>query len=148
MIVLHNFQEFTMPNTEYLAEIKMDLEIGGSNAEDVIGMYEASIMDGINQTAWNLCDCDDQTQSERFGNPTLVEYDIKLSDHNNIQLIVAFRVTANDPNFIETVINDYMDGFDDWIRSTTNGYYSRTGSRIGTDIKVTDWNLEIKKNGK
>lgn len=135
-----------MPNVEFIGKLTIDLEIGGKNAEEIIGIYEASIMDDINQTAWNLCECNDQIQLEKFSNLTKINYEIKPTDHYEATLSTSFRVTGNDPDFLENVISEYMDGFDDWIRSITNGYYSRTGSRVGTDIKVINWNLEIEKN--
>ena len=55
-------------------ELTITLADGGSSARDVIELYSGQVRDDIDQTAWNLCDCNDQVQSEKFADLTLVRW--------------------------------------------------------------------------
>jgi hypothetical protein len=56
---------------------------GGVTSWDVLALYQSRARDGLDQIAWNLCGCDDKTQSEKFRELELEYWSIehKLGDN-------------------------------------------------------------------
>jgi hypothetical protein len=44
---------------QHTIELNITLADGGSSAKEVIELYGARVRNYIDQTAWNLCNCDD-----------------------------------------------------------------------------------------
>ena len=134
-----------MDNQQATVKLNITLALGGSEAEVIVGMYELNIIDDLNQTTWNLCECDDQRQAEKFGSPSLVSYELKPASNGDKLLEVVFKINSSDLAFVEQAVEEYMDGFSDWMRSVQNGYYSRTGMRVGTDVEVVEWEVAVEQ---
>jgi hypothetical protein len=131
---------------KYKIELNITLADGGNSAEDVVELYGAQVRDDIDQTAWNLCDCNDEVQSRKFGDLTLERWSATHKSGDDFHVKAHFTVNAQDTDFINQVIEEYMVGFADCIAVTLNGYYSRTGRRVGFNSHPLDWEVEIKSN--
>ena len=129
---------------EYKIELNITLADGGNGAGDVIEMYGSQIRDDINESAWNLCNCDDARQSAQFANLALDRWSVKHKKGSDFQVKTQFTVSAQDVGFVNQVIADYMDGFADCIAPTLNGYYSRTGNRVPFNSHPTNWEVKVK----
>ena len=55
-----------------------------------------------------------------------------------------FTVNAQDEEFINQVMEQYMDGFADYITATQNGYYSLTGKRAAMNANPLEWEVDVK----
>lgn len=124
-------------------ELNITLADGGRSARDVIELYGNQVRDDIDQAAWNLCDCNDQVQSEKFANLTLVRWAVTQKHGEDFHVKAQFTVNAQDEEFINQVMEQYMDGFADYIASTENGYYSRTGKRAAMNAHPLEWDVQI-----
>lgn len=110
----------------------------------MIELYGSQIQGDNKQTTLNLCNCDDQVQDDKFKDLTLDR--VSIMHRHNYHLKAEFSVFAQDADFIQQVIYEYMDGFEDCFAVALNGYYSRTGYRPGFNPHPMDWNLEVKSN--
>lgn len=129
---------------KYKIELNITLADGGRSARDVIELYGNQVCDDIDQTAWNLCDCNDQVQSEKFADLALVRWAVTQKRGEDFHVKAQFTVNANDEEFINQVMEQFMDGFADHIASTENGYYSRTGKRPTMNANPLEWVVDIK----
>ncbi len=125
-------------------ELKITLADGGRSARDVIELYGGQACDDIDQTAWNLCDSNDQVQSEKFANLTLVLWAVTQKRGEDFHVKAQFTVNTQDEEFINQVMEQYMDGFADYMATTQNGYYSRTGKRAAMNANPLEWEVEVK----
>ncbi len=125
-------------------ELNISLADGGTSAGDVIELYGIQVRDDIDQTAWNMCDCDDKVQSEKFGDLTIEDWAVTHKQGDYFHVKAQFAVNALTDEFINQVIKEYMDGFADCITVTLNSYYSRTGERIGFSPYPLNWDLVYK----
>ena len=124
-------------------DLNITLADGGASAGDVIALYKGRVIDDIDQIAWNLCDCDEKIQSEKFTDLVLDKWSIDHKVGNNFHVKADFTVNALNEEFITQVIDEYMDSFSDCITVTLNGYYSRTGERVAFNSSPLDWEVEI-----
>ena len=129
---------------QFKIELNITLADGGHSARDVIELYGTQVRDDIDQGAWNLCDCSDQVQSEKFADLTLVRWNVTQKRGEDFHVKAQFTVNAQGEEFINQVMEQYMDGFADYIASTENGYYSRTGKRPVMNANPLEWEVEIK----
>ena len=129
---------------KYNFELNISLADGGTSAGDVIELYGVQVCDDIDQTAWNMCDCNDKVQNEKFGDLTIEDWAVTHKQGDYFHVKARFAVNAQSDEFINQVIEEYMDGFIDCITVTLNGYYSRTGERVGFNPRPLDWEVEIK----
>lgn len=129
---------------EFKIELNLTLADGGRSARDVIELYGNQVRDDIDQAAWNLCDCNDQVQNEKFADLTLVRWAVTQKRGEDFHVKAQFTINAQDEVFINQVIEQYMDGFADYIASTQNGYYSRTGKRAAINTIPLEWKVDIK----
>jgi len=116
---------------------------GGATAEDVIALYKGRVKDDIDQIAWNICEFDDKIQNEKFDNLLLEEWSIKHKKGDDIHLKAKFSVNALSNEFIYQIIEEYMDGFADYIFVTLNGYSSSMGKNIGFTPYPIEWELNF-----
>lgn len=129
---------------KFKIELNITLADGGRSARDVIELYGNQVRDDIDQAAWNLCDCNDQVQNEKFADLTLVRWHVAQKRGEDFHVKAQFTVNALDEEFINQVIEQYMDGFADYIASTQNGYYSRTGTRAAMNANPLEWEVDVK----
>jgi len=66
--------EDTHVQRKFKIELNITLADGGRSARDVIELYGNQVRDDIDQAAWNLCDCNDQVQGEKFADLALVRW--------------------------------------------------------------------------
>jgi hypothetical protein len=94
-------------------------------------MYFGSQMGAdLDQLAWNLCDCNDETQARECGTPTVEKLEIqKPSTEFMVEADVLFG--GQNLELIERVISEYFDDFEYYIRGTILEYKSRTGDQPG-----------------
>ena len=128
---------------KYEFELNITLADGGRGARDVIEIYGNQVCGDLEQTAWNLCNCDDAVQSEKFANLTLVQWTVTKKRGDNFRIKAQFTVNALDEAFINQVVEQYMDGFTDYLADAQNGYYSRTGRRATLDATPLEWEVTI-----
>lgn len=128
---------------KFKIELNITLADGGRSARDVIELYGNQVRDDIDQAAWNLCDCNDQMQNEKFADLTLIRWHVTQKRGEDFHVKAQFTVNGQDEEFINQVMEQYMDGFADCITVTLNGYYSRTGERIAFSPYPLSWELEI-----
>lgn len=129
---------------EYKFELSITLAGNGNSARDVIELYGMQIQRDINQTAWNVCNCNDQVQNERFGSLQLKNWSVVSGPGNNLIMKAHFTVNAQTPKFINDVVEEFMDGFADFSAEALNGYYSRTGKRAAMELNPLDWDVDFK----
>jgi hypothetical protein len=125
-------------------ELIISMTDGGKSVSDIIELYGARVVEDIDQTAWNLCDCNDQVQEQKFSNLKLDEWLVTQIQGDNFNIRALTSVFAESSNFAQNVIEEYMDGFADCILQTANSLYSRTGLRIGFNPIPVEWDLDIK----
>ncbi len=133
-------------NVQEKFQIKLTITLadGGRSARDVIELYGNQVRDDIDQAAWNLCDCNDQVQSEKFADLALVRWVVTQKRGEDFHIKAQFTVNAEDEEFINQVLEQYINGFADYIAATQNGYYSRTGKRAVMNTNPLEWEIEIK----
>jgi hypothetical protein len=124
--------------------LNITLADGGASAEDVISLYKGRVMDDIDQIAWNLCNCDDKIQSEKFDSLVLNNWYVNHKTDDVFLVVAHFTVNALNEEFINLVIDKFMDNFANCITMSLNGYYSRTGERVGFNPNPLDWEIDIK----
>lgn len=131
-------------SNKFIVELDIMLADGGNNAVDVIELYGNQVRDDINQTAWNICNCDDQIQREKFDDLKLNGWNVVRSPEGNFQVKAQLAVIGISEEFVYQVFEEYMDGFADCIAVAQNSLYSRTGERIGFNPHPLEWNVTIK----
>lgn len=124
--------------------MNITLADGGRSARDVIELYGNQVRDDIDQAAWNLCDCNDQVQGEKFADLAIARWAVTQKRGEDFHVKAQFTVNAQDEEFINQVMEQYMDGFADYIAPAENGYYSRTGKRPAMNANPLEWEVEIK----
>jgi hypothetical protein len=129
---------------KYTFELNITIADAGSSAGDVIELYGIQVRDDVDQTAWNMCDCDDEAKSEKFSDLVLENWSVTHNQGDDFYIKALFTVNAQSEEFINQVLEEYMDGFADWIAVTLNGYYSRTGMRVPFNPYPLNWELETK----
>jgi len=97
----------------------------------------------IDQTAWNLSGCNDDLQRKKFDNLVLETWEIGHNPAQNFLVKALFTVNASGTQFINEVIEEYMDGYVDYFDAALNGVYSRTGERVALNPHPPDWSFEV-----
>jgi acyl-homoserine lactone acylase PvdQ len=74
----------------------------------------------------------------------LVRWAVTQKRGDDFHVKAQFTINAQTEEFINQVMEQYMDGFADYIATTENGYYSRTGKRAAMNANPLEWKVEIK----
>lgn len=124
--------------TPFTIDLQIFIPGSGRGARDVIGMYLSSIVQDIDQTAWNLLDCSEDRMVQEFSDLALQDSNFTPNHKDGFEINARFAVSAAGPDFIDRVFEEYMQAFSDWIDETLREYFSRTGKRA--DLVPTSFN--------
>ena len=117
----------------------------GRHAKQLLNLYFADMPVDINETAYNLCDANGAVQARKFAKLTLKRADVWSSQEGSLKFFALLSVSGEDSTFIKQVIAKYMDGFPDFLKRASGGYFSPTGFPPDISLHPTDWNAEVHK---
>ena len=131
--------------TLFNIDLTINLPDGGRHARKLLNLYFADMPVDINETAYNLCDANVAVQARKFAKLKLKRADAWSSQEGSLNIFALLSVSGEDSTFIKQVINNYMDGFPDYLKRASGGYFSPTGFPPGISLQPTDWNAEVHK---
>ncbi len=129
--------------TLFTIGLTINMPDGGRYARKLLNLYFTDMPADINATAYNLCDANEAVQTRKFSNLTLKRADAWSSPEGSLNIFALLSVSGEDSTFIEQVIAKYMDGFPDYLKKASGGYFSPTGFPPDISIQPTDWNAEV-----
>lgn len=129
--------------TLFNIDLTINLPDGGRHARKLLNLYFADMPVDINETAYSLCDSNGAVQARKFAKLKLKRADAWSSQEGSLNIFALLSVSGEDSTFIKQVINNYMDGFPDYLKRASGGYFSPTGFPPGISLQPTDWNAEI-----
>ena len=129
--------------TLFTIGLTINMPDGGRYARKLLNLYFTDMPADINETAYNLCDANEAVQTRKFANLTLKRADAWSSPEGSLNIFALLSVSGEDSTFIEQVIAKYMDGFPDYLKKASGGYFSPTGFPPDISIQPTDWNAEV-----
>jgi hypothetical protein len=124
-------------------ELTINMPHGGRHARQLLNLYFADMPADINQTAYNLCDANEAVQARKFAKLTLKRAEVWSSQEGSLKIFALLSVSGEDPTFIKQVIAKYMDGFPDYLKRASGGYFSPTGFPPDISLQPTDWSMEL-----
>jgi hypothetical protein len=131
--------------TLFNIDLTINLPDGGRHARKLLNLYFADMPVDINETAYNLCDANVALQARKFAKLKLKRADAWSSQEGSLNIFALLSVSGEDSTFIKQVITKYMDGFPDYLKRASGGYFSPTGFPPGIPLQPTDWNAEVHK---
>jgi len=131
--------------TLFTIDLTINMPDGGRHARHLLNLYIADMPVDINETAYNLCDADGAVQARKFAKLTLKRAEVWSSQEGSLKTFALLSVSAEDSTFIKQVIAKYMDGFPDYLKRASGGYYSPTGFSPDISLQPTDWDAEVHK---
>lgn len=131
--------------TLFNIDLTINLPDGGRHARKLLNLYFPDMPVDINETAYNLCDADVAVQARKFAKLKLKRADAWSSQEGSLNIFALLSVSGEDSTFIKQVITKYMDGFPDYLKRASGGYFSPTGFPPGISLQPTDWNAEVHK---
>ncbi len=129
--------------TLFTIELTINLPDGGRHAKQLLNLYFEDLPVDINETAYNLCDADEAVQARKFAELTVKRADVWSGQEGSLKVFALLSVSGEDPSFIKQVIAKYMDGFPDYLKKGSGGYFSRAGFPPDISLQPTDWNAEV-----
>jgi hypothetical protein len=124
-------------------ELTINMPDGGRHARHLLNLYLTDMPVDINKTASDLCDNNTALQARKFAKLDLKRADAWASQEGSLEIFALLSVSGEDAAFIEQVIAKYMDGFPDYLKKASDGYFSPTGFPPGISLQPTDWNAEV-----
>jgi len=131
--------------TLFTIELTINLPDGGRHAKQLLNLYFEDLPVDINETAYNLCDANEAVQAAKFAELTLKRADVWSGTEGSLKVFALLSVSGEDPTFIKQVIAKYMDGFPNYLKKCSGGYFSRAGFPPEISLQPTDWNAELHK---
>jgi hypothetical protein len=129
--------------TFFTIELTLNLPDGGRHARKLLNLYFADMSVDINEIAYNLCDSNEAVQARKFAKLKLKRADAWSSQEGSLNIFALLSVSGEDSTFIKQVISKYMDGFPDYLKRASGGYFSPTGFPPGISLQPTDWHAEV-----
>jgi hypothetical protein len=129
--------------TLYTIDLTINMPDGGRHARQLLNLYFADMPVDIIETAYNLCNANEALLARKFANLTLKRADVWASQEGSLKIFALLSVSGEDATFIKQVIATYMDGFPDFLKKGSGGYFSRTGFPSEPSLQPTDWNAEV-----
>jgi hypothetical protein len=131
--------------TLFTIELTINLPDGGRHARKLLNLYFTDMSVDINEIAYNLCDSNGAVQARKFAKLKLKRADAWSSQEGSLNIFALLSVSGEDSTFIKQVITKYMDGFPDYLKTASSGYFSPTGFPPDISLQPTDWNAEVHK---
>ncbi len=120
-----------------MGEIILDINYSGENSEIVLGMYiDTHLAEDISQVGWNICDCDDEKFARLVGDCV-----VRSSNIENGKAIIEVQLDGTDVKLIEKTLQDYLAGFDYFIRPIQLELSSRTSENYDFMLKEAFFEL-------
>jgi len=133
--------------SDYLVKIVIKLPQGDDDGVAVCGMYlDTTIIGDLDQTAWNMCGCDEEKKASQFGITKLVSGEARRELDGQIVLEALLRISSTDPVFIKSVFDEYINGFQDWIYPSIREYQSHEGIIVKLDSRPMGWDIQVTPN--
>jgi len=129
----------------FTIDLTINMPDGGRHARHLLNLYYADMPADINETAYNLCDANGAVQARKFAKLTLKRADVWSGQEGSLKFFALLSVSGEDSTFIKQVIAKYMDGFPDFLKRASGGYFSPTGFPPDISLQPTDWNAEVHK---
>jgi hypothetical protein len=129
--------------TLFTIDLTINMPDGGRYARQLLNLYFTDMPVDINETAYHLCDANEAALARKFAKLTLKRADAWASQEGGLNIFVLLSVSGEDSTFIKQVIAKYMDGFPDYLKRASGGYFSRTGFPPNISLQPTDWNAKV-----
>jgi hypothetical protein len=129
--------------TLFTIDLTINMPDGGRHARQLLNLYIPDMPVDIKETAYNLCDADEAVQARKFAKLTLKRFNVWSSQEGSLKIFALLSVSGEDSTFIKQVIAKYMDGFPDYLKRASGGYFSRTAFPPDISLQPTDWNAEV-----
>lgn len=129
--------------TLFTIELTINMPDGGRQARQLLNLYFADMPADIQETAYNLCGANDAVQAQKFAKLTLKRADAWSGEQHSLQIFALLSVAGEDSRFVKQVFSKYMEGFPDYLKKASVGYFSRTGFPSEIPLQPTDWNAEV-----
>jgi hypothetical protein len=131
--------------TLFTIDLTINMPDGGRHAKQLLNLYIADMPVDINATAYNLCDANEAVQARKFDKLTRKRAEVWSSQEGSLTTFALLSVSGEDSTFINQVIAKYMDGFPDYLKRASGGYFSSTGFPPDISLQPTEWNAEVHK---
>ena len=131
--------------TLFTIDLTINMPDSGRHAKQLLNLYFADMPVDINETAYNLCDANGAVQARKFAKLTRKRSEVWSSQEGSLKIFALLSVSGEDSTFIKQVIAKYMDGFPDFLKRASGGYFSPTGFPPDISLQPTDWNAEVHK---
>jgi hypothetical protein len=131
--------------TLFTIDLTINMPDGGRYARKLLNLYFTDMPVDINATAYNLCDANEALQTRKFTKLILKRADAWSSQEGSLKIFALLSVSGEDSTFIEQVFAKYMDGFPDYLKTASSGYFSPTGFPPDISLQPTDWNAVVHK---
>ena len=129
--------------TLFTIDLTINMPDGGRHARQLLNLYFEDMAVDINKTAINLCDANEAVLARKFGKLIQKRADVWPDQKGGLQIFALLSVSGEDSAFIKQVIAKYMDGFPDYLKKGSGGYFSRAGFPPEISLQPTDWNAEV-----
>ena len=129
--------------TPFTFDLTISLPDGGRLAKQLLNIYFADMPADINQSAYDLCEADKAVQAQKFAGLTLKRADVWSSEEGGLKVFAKFSVSGEDSAFVEKVIAKYIDGFPEYLRRASSGYFPHAEVKPDSSLQPTDWNVAI-----
>jgi hypothetical protein len=129
--------------TLFSIDLSVSMPDGGRHARQLLNLYFTDMPVDINETAYNLCDANEALQARKFAKLTLKRADVWPSEEGGLKIFALLSVYGEDSTFIKQVVAKYMDGFTDYLKRASGGYFSRSSFPPDISLQPTDWNAEV-----
>jgi hypothetical protein len=129
--------------TLFTISLTINMPDGGRHARQLLNLYFPDMPVDIQETAFHLCDDNEELQARKFAKLTVKRADVWSNQEHSLEIFVLLSVSGEDSTFIKQVITKYMDSFPDYLKKASGGYFSRTGFPPDISLQPTDWNAEV-----
>ncbi len=126
----------------FTIELTINMPDGGRHARHLLNFYIPEMPGDINETAYNLCNANEDVQAHKFAKLALKRFDVWTQEHS-LKIFALLSVSGEDSTFIKQVIAKYMDGFPDYLKTASGRHFSSTGFPPDISLQPTDWNAEV-----
>lgn len=129
--------------TLFTIDLAVDMA-GGRHARQLLNLYLPDMPADINEAAYHLCDANEAVQARKFAKLTLKRADVWAGPEGNLKIFALLSVVGENPNFVKQVIARYMDGFPEYLKRASGGYYERTAFPPDISLQPTNWSAEVR----
>jgi hypothetical protein len=129
--------------TLFTIDLTINMPDGGRQARQLLNLYFTDMPADIQETAHQLCDANEAVQARKFAGLTMKRADAWSNQEHSLNIFALLSVYGEDAAFIKEVISKFMEGFPDFLKRASGGYFTRTGFPSDISLQPTDWTVKV-----